>query len=570
MGELFKKTKLILLLIVAVAVFLRLWRLDEVPVSLFSDELDVGYQAYSILETGKDYFGNPWPLQFHSYADTRTPLYIYSSVPSVWAFGISPWGVRLPAAVFGILGVWAMYLLVREMTKNEKWALIASGVLAISPWHIQYSRAAFEASMLLAFLLFGLYFFFKALNVDKWLWVSVVFLASTAWIYSTAKLFTPLLIVFLFVLFKRQITKMARASILKTLVAGVIVGLPLVLAIFTSGGPNRFSYISVFTDPTVPTETEFARLSDVQVEGVPRSLLEKVDSWIIHNKYSYWTAKVVENYYKAFSSEFLFIEGDLNLRHSVHGVGQLYKIEAVALILGAILFFGLFKDKKLKALIFFWLIVGALPAAITREGGGHATRLILILPPLVFLVSYGLASGLKLFGPKLNVFLRLGYLVFLVVSFWSYQHLFWVHNPWYSERSWHAGYKQAIEMAKKYEGSYQKIVISDAQDQPFIFFAAYYPVSPAQWQKVLSEGEVEGFGNLKHFGKYYFGQVGSEGLGGLSKFISEDTIYIASQREWESNLIRQPENKPSGLRLLGTVSLPSGEPAFYAFAKEEN
>src|SRR3990167_5655846 len=144
--------KYFLIGIILLAAILRLWKLSSVPVSLFGDELDLGYHAYSVLKTGKDYSGNFMPLHFQSLAEWRTPLYLYSAVPTVAIFGVSPLGVRLPAAMFGILGVWGLYLLVKEIAKNEKLAVISSFVLAISPWHIQYSRGGFEATMLISFL----------------------------------------------------------------------------------------------------------------------------------------------------------------------------------------------------------------------------------------------------------------------------------------------------------------------------------------------------------------------------------------------------------------------------------
>ena len=141
MGKAFKKGRVILLLILFLGSFLRLWRLDRVPVSLFSDELDVGYQAYSILKTGKDYFGNSWPIHFQSYADYRTPLYIYSSVPTVAAFGITPWGVRLPAVLFGALGVLALYLLVLEIGNWQLWRAyflpFPPGIYSIAAGHLR-------------------------------------------------------------------------------------------------------------------------------------------------------------------------------------------------------------------------------------------------------------------------------------------------------------------------------------------------------------------------------------------------------------------------------------------------
>jgi hypothetical protein len=69
-----KKGKLIvsLLLITLLGLLLRLYNLEKVPPSLFGDEVDVGYQAYSILKTGRDYMGQSWPISFHSLAEWRT------------------------------------------------------------------------------------------------------------------------------------------------------------------------------------------------------------------------------------------------------------------------------------------------------------------------------------------------------------------------------------------------------------------------------------------------------------------------------------------------------------------
>ena len=83
------KPKILLITVLIITAFLRLWKISEVPVSLFGDELDVGYHAYSILKTGRDYSGNFMPIHFKSLAEWRTPLYLYSAVPTVALFGIS-------------------------------------------------------------------------------------------------------------------------------------------------------------------------------------------------------------------------------------------------------------------------------------------------------------------------------------------------------------------------------------------------------------------------------------------------------------------------------------------------
>ena len=106
-----------------------------------------------------------------------------------------------------------------------------------------------------------------------------------------------------------------------------------------------------------------------------------------------------------------------------------------------------------------------------------------------------------------------------------------------------------------------------SQDQPYIFLASYYPYPPKEWQKGFDEEYVEGFGKLKHIDKFYFGQIGEEGIKTLPGVLEEKALYIAAQRELAKNLIMEPTKTPEGLRLIKTIPYPSGEPAFYFFAK---
>ncbi len=575
-------TKTLLILILIIAAFLRFWNLTKVPVSLFGDELDVGYHAYSILKTGKDYMGNPWPLHFHSIAEWRTPLYLYSSVPTVAIFGISPLGVRLPAAIFGVMGVLGMYFVVNELleystnkSKKHQRALFAAFLLAISPWHIQYSRAGFEVTELLVFLLFSIYFFFRALRLNgKGLWMSVALLCFTPWIYSTAKLFTPLLIIFLFFTWRKEILNFPWRRKLRSIIVGLVVGLPIAYSTFYGGGTERASYISVFTDPTIESEVGTGRLNDLMVRGdaILGSTPSLVDRYY-HNKIVFWTNDISRNYFQSLSSDFLFNVGDPNLRHSVQDMGEFFKIDSILLLLGIILFFtNKSGNFKIKSLIIFWIILGVLPAAITRDGGNHATRLILILPPLIFLVSYGLIETTKLLSYKLKyVFISL-YLLVLAVSLSFYLHNYYVHWPWRSERWWHAGFQEAIQSVKDIDKDYDKVIISMAGEPAWIFFSAWYQYPPEKWQKNFPIGndvELKGFGKVSHIDKFYFGNFSVAGgsLYDLGKYIDKKTLYLAVAKEMPPNLIMDPERTPSDLKLIKAISYPSGEPAYYLFTR---
>jgi len=501
------------------------------------------------------------PLHFHSLAEYRTPLYLYTAVPTVALFGISPLGVRLPAAIFGILGVWVLYLMVKELFKNENLALISSFVLAISPWHIQYSRAAFEVTQLLFFLLLGILLFFKSLKKSSLLWLSVSSFLLMPWVYSSAKLFTPFLLASLFIFYFKKIIAFPKKHLIRAAIAGIVIGGPLIINILFGGGAQRFGYIGVFTNPSTEHEVGVARLNDAKMRGESGTgISPRIDDRFLHNKYVFWAENIISNYLQAFSTDFLFIKGDPNPRHSIIGMGQLYRVEILALALGIIYFFSSRENRKLKLLIAFWILAGVIPSSITRDGGNHATRLILILPPLIFLVSYGIY--------KMNKLLLVIYFLLLLINFLFYQHKFWIHNPWQSERWWHSGYKEAITYIKENQQNYDNIVISTAGEPPWIFFAAHYQYPPQKWHSEFPIGNdvtLEGFGKISHTGKFYFGSPQVDGLYSWGQVIDNKTLYLATEKEVNVNLILEPNRTPPDLVLLKSIPFPSGEPALYIF-----
>ncbi|HKB88322.1 MAG TPA: glycosyltransferase family 39 protein [Patescibacteria group bacterium] len=548
--------KFLLIAIILLASILRLYRLSVNPPSLFGDELDLGYQAYSILHTGRDYMGNFMPVHFHSLAEWRTPLYLYSAVPTVAIFGITPLGVRLPAAIFGTLIVYAMYLLVNQLTKNKNLSLVSAFLLAVSPWLIQYSRAGFEVTEMLFLLILGLYLFIKSLDTSKRLWLSVALLVLMPWVYSTAKLFTPLLLIFLFVLYRKKILRMAKRELVFVLIAGLIIGVPIATSTVFGGGTQRINDISVFND---------SKMEQTVGEG------RKIDNnKFIYNKYTYWGSEILNNYFGSFSTDFLFLKGDANLRQSI-GTGELYLIEIVPLLLGlAFFFFEKNINTKTKLLMSFWLLVGAFPSALTIGGGTHATRLILILPVLIFFISFGWLSIYKIISQKYKTFFIVVASSLYILSMVFYFHEYYLVYPINSEHWWHYGWGQAISEVKSIDSSYDRVIISMSGEPAWIFFAGHYEYNPTIWQKEFPIGndiEVSGFGKISHTGKFYFGSPDPNvKIYGLGKYIDSKTLYLANASEDGENLILHPDKTPEGLKLIKSIPFPSGEPAFYLFS----
>ena len=152
---------LILSILFAVSLFIRGFSIPTLPPELFGDEVDVGYQAFSLLHTGLDLYGQLFPKYIHSLSEWRTPLLMYYTVPTIYLFGNTEWGVRTPEVILGALAPLILFLLVYEVTRSKSQALLSSVILCIMPWHILYSRAAFEAVLLLDFVLLGTLFFIK-------------------------------------------------------------------------------------------------------------------------------------------------------------------------------------------------------------------------------------------------------------------------------------------------------------------------------------------------------------------------------------------------------------------------
>src|SRR3989344_2897391 len=94
---------LILTFILIFSTVLRLGFVTTSPPELFGDEVDVGYQAYSLYKTGRDLYRQPLPTYIHSLSEWRAPLLMYATVPSVAFLGLNEWDVRVPQAIFGSL-----------------------------------------------------------------------------------------------------------------------------------------------------------------------------------------------------------------------------------------------------------------------------------------------------------------------------------------------------------------------------------------------------------------------------------------------------------------------------------
>ena len=544
-----EKDKLLLIAILVLATFLRLFNLSQVPPELFGDELDVGYQAFSLWRTGRDYQGQSFPVYIHSLNEWRAPLLMYLTAPAVGILGLNEWGVRLVPAIFGVLNVFLFYLLVLKLTQNQRLALLSAFVGAIIPWHIHYSRVAFESTLLLSLVLLGTIAFLG----KKWFLAAISF-ALSFYTYNTANVFVPLLILGLsWLLFPKAgwlDKKLTTAGFLL-----VVFCLPLFWTMIRGEGATRFRSINIFNDPKVIDTIVFKRTTGVG--GVER---------VFHNKLTAWGKSFLNNYLTSFSFQFLFLNGDPNPRHNVPGFGEIYWGFLPFFLAGIFLLFRS-REERLKKVVFLWLFLAPLSSVLTVDGGNHATRLFLMIPPLVILIAYGVDSLCRS-AKSLVLFLVLA-LVFTA----SWSHEYDVHYGKEQSRFWGVGYKEALTWLAKYEDEYPRVVLNNEHDPILLRYLFWTQKDPCWlWQNYTGDARKEnllpGFAGFR-VGSVYLGGIASENKGEwLQQNLDEKTVFLAFQRDEIPGDWNWEESPPAGIKVLKLVKETfSNEPYIYLLTK---
>src|SRR5260370_461311 len=90
-----------LLAVLVAAATLYFARVPDHPPGFYIDESSICYNAYTISQTGRDEYGNEWPLFFRAFSDYKNPVYIYLLAGLFRFTGPSIFVARLLCAVLG-------------------------------------------------------------------------------------------------------------------------------------------------------------------------------------------------------------------------------------------------------------------------------------------------------------------------------------------------------------------------------------------------------------------------------------------------------------------------------------
>jgi 4-amino-4-deoxy-L-arabinose transferase-like glycosyltransferase len=493
--------KIILPLILIIAFIIRFIGISNTP-ALNPDEAALGYNAYSLIKTGKDEHGASWPLHFKSFGDYKPGGYVYLAIPFVKILGLTPLAVRLPNLILSILTILFLYKLILLLSKSQKLALLSAAVLTFSPWHIHFSRGAWESSAALSFIIIGTYFFFKSIK-EKFLLNFSLFTLNfilSLYIYHSARLIAPLLALSICLLYFKFLLKKLPQIILP-LIFGILLTIPVLYSFLTNGGTTRIGGVGLMADSGPASRSEELLNQHPQTTIFTR---------IIHNKRLLYLVSWGQKYTSHFDFNFLAINGDEVPRSKVPEMGQIYIFDIPFLLLGIIF---LIKSKlfcsKSKIFIFLFLFISPIASSLTFQAPSALRSLAMVIPLTIFI-----ASGVYYFFDFIKKLKFKNLIIALLIILYSYFIAYYFDSYFlhYAKRfpfAWQYQFDKLVPYLESQKGNYQNIYITNKYDQPYILFLFFskYPPKQIQSQIKLTEPDNFGFSTVSGYDNYHFGKI---------------------------------------------------------------
>lgn len=525
-------TYILLAAITFLAGFVRFYDITKNPPGLNIDEVSFGYSAYSILKTGKDENGVFMPLAFRSTGDYKNPVPVYLLVPSIWAFGLNEWAVRFPMALIGILSIPIFFFFLKFLLKKDWIALTGALLMAISSWHIYFSRFAYDPLLASFFLILGIWFFLKMLEGKRiWGIFSALFFVISMYSAFTERLFVPFFI-FISLLLNRKTVFQHKKIILIFISVCIVLVAPLIFLSMFGGANTRFGMIFLTQDIEY---TRYAILDHLFRPG--ESLIT----------FFFWAKR----YLSYLQPDFLFLNG-LNLTSpGTFGLGVLYLFELPLFILGII---SLIKNNfKWKNILLIWLFLGIFPASLANNETSEGRSLI-VLPAVLIILTLGSVYATHLFKKIESQYLRWAvfsiYLGLIAINLIQAFLIFAVHFPNQKGEAFMEGTKESVVFAIEHKNEFEEIVYDASRgiegpytvNIPHIYILFYSKYDPVKFSNEAKYFQTKG----AHFDKFTI-----RGIDWPADVSKKGTLFIGSP--WTV-----PDKDSEHVKVLKKIYLTNG------------
>lgn len=521
-------TILTYVVIIIFAGWVRLYQLGHVPSGLTVDEADIGYDAYSIIKTQRDQWGAWLPLNgFRGFGDYRPVLYTYLVIPAVWTFDLTPFAVRLPSAMFGILSPFALYFLVRKFFSHQT-GLVAAFLMVVSPWAIGLSRVGIESNVAIFFMLLGMLCLSNIKTSWRYLMASVICFAGTIYLYTAYTLFTPLLIGVM-LLFQKNYALRHKKNILLGMILFCTLLVPF-LGIQQTGIFSRASTEGFL----VNTDSVGIIQTINEKRGSCMQMLNNIGICrLVANKPLEFVLVFLKNYLHHFSIDYLYLSGTPVHRVILPEMGLGYYFEFIFLLAGL---YYLFRNRKVLINRFLLLIFFISPIPDSLTGSGNFSRLSMMMPFFLTIEAIGLLeiskhliANLRLHKKTVGVCYVSTYI--LVVALFSVQYFTHYRTKFSTKYT----YKELVQDIVSAKNNYDNIYISNhlVDSELHVYYLFYTKYNPQKYQKkthVAISEKPNGWTEVDRIENVHF-------VGKIPTEISSHSLLIGAPEEFPKNAV---------------------------------
>ena len=227
------QNKIIFIAILLIAIFTRLYRIDELPRGIHVDEAGIAYDAYCFANCGVDRYLNKMPVYMVNFGLGQSALYTYIDSIFVKILGLNIFTIRLPAVILGITAIVLSYFMVKKEL-GEKFALTFMALITICPWHIMVSRWGLDCNLLAPMTIISMYFLLRAKSAWGYAVAGIIF-GLTLYTYALSYIILPIFLLFTIV-FMLYTKKMKFRNVIIMGIPIFILALPLMLMLLVNNG----------------------------------------------------------------------------------------------------------------------------------------------------------------------------------------------------------------------------------------------------------------------------------------------------------------------------------------------
>lgn len=409
------ETRKYILLFSFVYFLIRLIKLDAY--FFLRDERDLILSALALAQTGKDLYGNVYPLIFSRISPQSPLIGMYWVVPIIRMLHITqPISVKilyiLPTLFFPVL----VFEFVSLLTKKKGLSFLTAVMVSFTPWYYHISRLGVEAHLAYFFCLIGLVLYIKHKK-----WQGLIFIILSYFSYYGLRPFLLVAIPYIELYNHSQHGNLQW----KKLTISLLIFCAVFISVFFLG--SRFENTQARSNTEViflnreklSLETDFLR----QISSAPFTLRKFFD-----NKATVITHTITNNLFKGLDVSYLFATGDYVAIYSNQITGQFFPFLAVFFIMG--LSYLAIKKRWDYFFVAGFAVLGLVSSLINSYSLTFSIRSIFSLIGIGFIIALGVVYGYEVLTRKWKITLAVSLLALYALSSinFGYKYLFQNYN----------------------------------------------------------------------------------------------------------------------------------------------